>query len=433
VPEPLKSQIRALSSETDAADMPVIEPLFAALSRLEPDPDFAFHQPNDLAGIRKARPPRARRLAPPDETRLLDRLHGAWIGRACGCALGKPVERLGMIGTQGMSGRASIKSYLQNRNDWPLNNYFSGQQVGDEIQLYCPESQRENIAYMEPDDDIHYTLIALHVLETHGADFTWRHVAEAWNSCLPYNAICTAETQAILNYSLATTRMGGKTFATPEYTSTHMNPYREWIGAQIRADGWGYACAGMPELAAEFAYRDACWTHRANGIYGEMFFAAMTAAAFVESEPAELVRIGLAEIPVRCRLAHAIHSALDWVAECRDFEDYMTRIEAQYGGLSPVHTVNNALIVIGAMFFGQMDFHRAICTAVACGLDTDCNGATCGSIVGAAGGATALQSNLIAPLNDTIKPLVFGFSEITMTELAQRTHAVHRSLVERAT
>ena len=65
---------------------------------------------------------------------------------------------------------------------------------------------------------------------------------------------------------------------------------------------------------------------------------------------------------------------------------------------------------------------------VACGLDTDCNGATCGSIVGAASGALSLQSNLIAPLNDTIKPLVFGFSDITMTELAERTLAVHRAV-----
>ncbi len=65
---------------------------------------------------------------------------------------------------------------------------------------------------------------------------------------------------------------------TPEYTSTNRNLYREWIGAQIRADGWGYASAGNPERAAELAYRDACWTHRANGIYGEMMFAAIMAA-----------------------------------------------------------------------------------------------------------------------------------------------------------
>ena len=86
-------------------------------------------------------------------------------------------------------------------------------------------------------------------------------------------------------------------WVTPEFTSTHRNPYREWIGAQIRADGWGYACAGKPELAAEFAWRDAHWTHRANGIYGEMMFAAIMASAFLVDDPLELINIGLSEIP----------------------------------------------------------------------------------------------------------------------------------------
>ncbi len=428
VSDELKSRISALTTGADDGNMVVIAPLFDELANLAVDPGFEFIQPNDLEGVRKARPDGPRRLSSPSDSQLLDRFHGAWIGRACGCALGKPVEGLGMRGTQGMTGRMSIRAYLQHRNDWPLNNYFSGQDTGDGIQLRCPASLRENIAYMEPDDDIHYTLIALHVMEKHGVNFSWRDVANAWNSCLPYNAICTAETQAILNYCMSTTRIGSGFFATPDFTSTHMNPYREWIGAQIRADGWGYACAGMPELAAELAYRDACWTHRANGIYGEMLFAAVTAAAFVESDPLALITIGLSEIPQHSRLARAVVSATGWFRECADFDAYMTRVEADYGDLSPVHTVNNALIVIGSMYYGKMDFHRTICTSVEGGLDTDCNGATSGSIAGAAAGAAALKSGLIAPLNDTIKPLVFGFSEITMTELAERTLAVHKTV-----
>ncbi len=97
--------------------------------------------------------------------------------------------------------------------------------------------------------------------------------------------------------------------------------------------------------------------------------------------------------------------------------------------LSPVHTVNNALVVIGAIIFGQMDFHQSICSSVEGGWDTDCNGATCGSIVGAASGARGLNSSLVAPLHDTIKPKVFGFEEVSMAELAERTLAVHRNIV----
>jgi hypothetical protein len=278
---------------------------------------------------------------------------------------------------------------------------------------------------MEPDDDIHYTLIALHVLETKGAGFAWHDVADAWNTCLPAFAICTAEIVAATNYVARTPRMSlapprQAIRPDPAWTRTHMNPYREWIGAQIRADGWGYACAGNPELAAELAWRDSSWTHTANGIYGAMFFAAIIAAAFAEDDPLELIAIGLSEIPRACRLAEAVNDALAWFDECRTANSFMGRLEERYGNLHPAHTVNNALIVLMAIVYGGMDSHRSACLAVAAGLDTDCNGATAGSIAGAAAGYAALDKRLIAPLNDTIRPRVFGFQDTTMRELAER-------------
>ena len=336
------------------------------------------------------------------------------------------------MGRQGMRGRKAIRTYLENRQQWPLDYYFSGVDAGDGLQIGCPLSQRENIAFMEPDDDIHYTLVALRVLEDYGPDFKWRDVATVWNTSLPYYAICTAEAQAIMNYNNAVPRKPPSDWVTPEYTSTNRNPYREWIGAQIRADGWGYACAGNPELAAEFAFRDACWTHRANGIYGEMMFAAIMAAAFVVRDPIELVNIGLSEIPQNCKLAEACRAALAQVPECQGFDDYMDWVEEHYGNLSGVHTVNNALVVIGAMIFGRMDFHGSICRSVEGGWDTDCNGATCGSIVGAASGVGALKSSLVEPLNDTIRPRVIGFQEVSMAELAERTLKVHQRVTASA-
>ena len=80
------------------------------------------------------------------------------------------------------------------------------------------------------------------------------------------------------------------------------------------------------------------------------------------------------------------------------------------------------------MIFGQMDFHKSICTSVEGAWDTDCNGATCGSIVGAASGAQGLHSTLVSPLNDTIRPKVFGFEEIKMSELAERTLQVQKMI-----
>jgi len=438
VPEKAREELAALNPNFDAYDEAKLGKVHALLANLPRNPDFAYVQPNGLEEIKKLRPKGPRKLKMKfGDDELLDRMHGAWTGRAAGCALGKPVEGLGMRGVpeKGLNGRLAIKEYLKNRGHWELDYYFSGAEAKDGIKLGCEKSWRENIAYMEPDDDIHYSLIGLKVLEERGPDFKWFDVANAWNSSLPYNAICTAETQAILNYNIATPRemafnreKGPVT--TPAFTRRHNNPYREWIGAQIRADGWAYCCAGNPELAAEFAWRDACWTHTANGVYGEMFAAAMIAAAFVESDQKKIIEIGLSEIPESCKLAEDIRWALKASQSHKSFEAFMEDSEERFKGMSPVHTNNNAVIVAMSILYGMMNPDRSICVSIMGALDTDCNGATTGSIVGAAAGKSGFGGKLAAPLNDTVKPLVFGFQEVAMEELAKRTLKVHKTVSE---
>ena len=79
----------------------------------------------------------------------------------------------------------------------------------------------------------------------------------------------------------------------------------------------------------------------------------------------------------------------------------MDWVQEHYGDLHGVHTVNNALVVIGSLIFGETDFHQSICRAVEGGWDTDCNGATSGSIVGAA--APTIEPE-VAPLQSVSHP-----------------------------
>lgn len=430
IPEPLRQRIEALDEETQRWDRATIDPLYDTLMALPADPELEAAEPNDLNAIRSLRPDGPRDLGwKPTDREALDRFHGAFTGRAVGCALGKPVEGMGM--TQDDSGmvigRSLIRSYLERRDDWPLKDYFSGRDAGDGVGLWCRNSQREHIAYMEPDDDIHYTLVGLGCVEAHGLDFDWQDIGRFWLRHLPIFSICTAEAQAIETFQNHSSRPGYWTCdATPELTRRYRNPYREWIGAQIRSDGWAWVCAGKPELAAELAHRDASWTHERNGIYGEMMFAAIQAAAFVESDPAKLVQIGLSEIPRDCRLARHVRDCLGWIEQLEDFEACMRRVESTFRGMSAVHTLNNALVCVLSLFYSRMDPAGAITTSVMCGHDTDCNGATVGSIVGAAAGRRRFGEDLAGRLNDTIRPSMIGFEQVTMRELAERTLAQFR-------
>jgi ADP-ribosylglycohydrolase len=435
VPQAIEDAVDALRSDDCEWDGIQSAPIWHALEQLTVDPALALAEPDDLEAIRSLRPDGPRDLHwQPEPAELIDRLHGAWTGRAVGCALGKPVESgdygMAMEGGQCV-GRDRIRRLLDARGEWPLQDYFSKEIPQGYAALRCPASQRENIAWMEPDDDIHYSLVGLGVLEEIGPDFQWSDVAWYWTRHLPYSAICTAETQAILNFWTRSahtqkTRSSAGTAATPAWTRSHKNPYREWIGAQIRSDGWAWACAGKPELAAEFAYRDACWTHTRNGIYGEMLFAAIQAAAFVEHDARQLIRNGLSEIPSDCRLARWVRAALEWHRELPDLEAALVRMESEpiLRRMSPVHTINNAVACVLALLYTEPQIDSAVCAAVSAGLDTDCNGATVGSVVGAMSGRLAYRGGLAHRLNDTIKPAVFGFQEVRMLELAQRHAAV---------
>lgn len=433
IPASLRDRFGGLDQEVDAWNLERIDPIYDALMVLPQDAELAGREPNDLEAIRALRPegPRCLQYSPSDAERL-DRLHGAWTGRCVGCALGKPVEVMGFQRDEAgrLVGRSRIKQYLTHRDAWPLEDYFPGGDVGDGLMLPCPQSQRGNIRYMEPDDDIHYSLIGLRVLEEHGHGFDWLDVARTWLRSLPISSICTAEAQAILNVQRHLSRLSGHNPSlNPAWVRRHRNPYREWIGAQIRSDGWAFCCAGRPELAAELAWRDAHWTHERNGIYGEMMFAAMQAAAFAEVDPRRIVEIGISEIPAQCRLAQWVRRAVAWCDESPGFEACMDRLEVELNDMNPVHTINNAMICVIALLCGAMDTAKTPAIAVMCGLDTDCNGASVGSIVGAAAGRKAFDDHLASALHDEVRPGVLGFQRVTMRELAERSAAIWRRSV----
>ena len=63
------------------------------LQSLQPVESFPYVEPSTLDEIRVERPdgPRCMTVNLTSE-QMLDRIHGAWLGRAAGCTLGKPVE-----------------------------------------------------------------------------------------------------------------------------------------------------------------------------------------------------------------------------------------------------------------------------------------------------------------------------------------------------
>jgi hypothetical protein len=266
---------------------------------------------------------------------------------------------------------------------------------------------------MPEDDDTNYTMTGLAIMQQYGPGFTPQNVADFWLNNIPLLHTCTAERIAYRNFAL---------LVPPPASAEFRNPYREWIGAQIRADFWGYTAAGNPELAAEFAWRDASISHVKNGIYGAMWVAAMTAAAFVTDDIPTIIRAGLAQIPAKCRLADAIESVLEWQEVDVDYDTTVYRIHEIWDekrGHDWCHTISNAMIVTAGLLWGAGDYAQTICRAVQPCFDTDCNGATTGSILGILHGRSALPAAWVDVINDTLHTGVAGYHTVKLADITR--------------
>lgn len=382
---------------------------------------YEFYEPSDLERIKKSRSGAGFGIMPKPAglsgDQLYDKDYGAWLGRCAGCLLGQPVEKWY---------RDRILGLLKETGNFPFRYYISSA-IPEEIKTKYgvidtqdgyQKNWINNVKCMPEDDDTNYTIIGLKILEKYGRDFTPEDVAETWLENLPILHLCTAERIAYRNV------VNG---ILPPLSAAYRNPFREWIGAQIRADFFGYINPGNPEMAAEMAWRDASISHTKNGIYGEMFVAAMLSAAFSCNNIEEIIRIGLSQIPEGSRLYKEIYSLLQWKKENVTLESAIDRIHKKYDETNWhdwLHTISNASIVCLSLIYADNDFEKAIGTAVSTGFDTDCNGATVGSIMGIILGAKALPGKWIKPLNDKIKSGVDGFELVNISDLARRTVVV---------
>jgi len=343
------------------------------------------------------------------------RLEAAWLGRAAGCLLGKPVEKLPL---------EAIRRLAESAGNWPLTRYFTARGVPSALLTAHPWNRRsattslaENIDGMPEDDDLNYPLLNLLLLRRHGQRFTTRDVAALWLDELPAGRTFTAERVAYRNLL---------TGLEPPHTARHHNPFREWIGALIRADVHGWTNPGDPAAAAEQAHRDATLTHTANGVYAAMFIAAAIArAATGTTDIHTALRTGLTVIPPNSRLARAIHQALELARRHRDFDTVVDELHAAHAHTHWVHAIPNTALITAALTHADGDFTGSICRAVSGGWDTDSNGATAGSVAGLLAGApSALPDRWTAPLKNRLSTTVGDFDGIGFDTLAHLTRTL---------
>lgn len=384
--------------------------LFEIVSRAPQKKNYPYSEPSDLESIKTLRKPYPLPLTV-DRAKLESKVRGAWVGRVCGCQVGKD--------TEGIRSEELIP-FLKDTGNYPMYRYVLHSDLTDETNAkykfpFAGGQHADHLDRFLPDDDINYVVLAQTLIEEYGFDFTSENVAQTWIAKQSKNAYCTAERVAFCNFV--------KGFVPPK-SAVYQNPYREWIGAQIRGDYFGYINPGNPERAAEMAYRDASISHIKNGIYGEMFVAAMLAIAATTDNIEDIILGGLAQIPATSRFYEAMMEVYNGYKNGVTKRECIEKIHARFDEHDShdwCHVISNAMIVVACLLYGEGDYTKSICLAVMCCFDTDCNGATVGSVLGMANGFATVDPVWYAPFNNIIGTAIFGKESITFDEAVAKT------------
>jgi ADP-ribosylglycohydrolase len=341
------------------------------------------------------------------------RIRNAWAGRISGCQLGKAVEALSVT-----RGREALTSYLRRADALPLRDYVP-LITGTLVEVTGRESCRGQFSRSEPDDDINYTVLALMLLEQHGLALSTEDVGRAWLRLLPAASTWTAERAAYRTLF----QHAGELFALGappgfDLAECARNEYSDWIGAQIRADMYGWVCPGRPALAADLARRDASLSHTGDGVEAAAFVAAFASAIPASSGLNDALDVAAYQIPRDGGVFEAVSFGRSLVG----VESAVDQIHERYAGLPPVHALNNLALVVWALLSHEDDYSAAIGEVVAAGWDTDCNGATVGGLWGLTG--RPIPEHWTMPWQGRVAVTLAGVGELRLDDLVARTVAV---------
>jgi len=293
-----------------------------------------------------------------------DRVYACWLGKNIGGTLGMP---------------------------------FEGKKEPQDISFYTNLKPGEPA----PNDDLDLQILWLKAMEDNGGRVDARILGNYWLKFVPvdWNEYGVGKKNM---------RMGLLPPLSGEFDNAK---WKHSNGAWIRSEIWACLAPGCPALAARMAREDACVDHgAAEGTLAEIFTAALESAAFIESDRDKLLEIGLSMIPRDCQLALAIRAAIDAKKAGKDWKAARLDVIQASEKTGWFQAPRNVAYVVLGWLYGDGDFGKSLCTAVNCGDDTVCTGATLGSIFGIIHGTRGIPQKWSDPIGTKIKTVAIqGF------------------------
>ena len=313
----------------------------------------------------------------------IEKIKGCWNGKNIGGTLGAPFECL--------RGTFDITGYVQEMKGDPF-----------------------------PNDDLDIQLVWLNAAEKYGKNVNSKILGEYW---LNYITPHWGEYGAGKN----NLRAG----IVPPLSGSVNNIYKNSCGCFILSEIWACLSPGHPEIAVKYAYEDGSVNHAEEGLFAEIFCAAVESAAFVESNIRKLIDIGLSYIPIDCGVAKGINNVIESFDKGLDWKQarkiLLQTVPGSFGALGtpkmniaedePVGEIgwdapSNIGIIIVGLLYGESDFEKSLYISAGCGEDADCTAGTVGSILGIIFGESGIPESLSKPLGGKIKTLCINRADL---------------------
>lgn len=295
---------------------------------------------------------------------------------------------------------------------------FEGAREPHDITFYTNLKPGEPAA----NDDLDLQMLWLKAMEEHGGRVDARILGEYWLQFVPVDWNEYGVGKRNMRDGILPPLSG-------EYDNAKWKPSN---GAWIRSEIWACLAPGCPALAATMAREDACVDHgAAEGTLAEIFTASLESAAFIEHDRDKLIEIGLSMIPEDCGVARAIHAAIAAKNAGKDWKEARLDVIAASEETGWFQAPRNVAYTMLGWLYGDGDFGKSICIAINCGDDTDCTGATLGSIFGIIGGTAGIPQNWKEPIGTKINVVaIAGFpNPKDLDELTDHTVAMAESVL----
>ena len=246
-----------------------------------------------------------------------------------------------------------------------------------------------------PNDDLDLQLVWLHAVETRGIrELNAEVLGSYWLDLIVPNWS---------EYGIGKNNM--RRGLLPPLSGEYENSWKESNGAWIRTEIWACLMPGCPALAARYATEDSKVDHGAGeGTVAAAFVAAMQAAAFVMGDVRTCIELALEAIPPASRTADSVRFTIECYEKGMNPIDTRNAVQKRNADIGDgwMEAPSNVAYAVIGLLYGEGDFKKSMITAINCGDDADCTGATVGATMGILLGTRGVPADWQAYIGDEI-------------------------------